>query len=318
MHIKTLAEILAEENIQTPLLGNDRNFEDSSSNVKSESSVKKNKVRTNQTNKNKITKNSGTKQWSLKKTHDISAVKKPKVLDKNIVSQNLNTSNKSKIKEAGALLHEVEITSCNAELKKKSGIDNISDNLIKQLKTPEQCQIEIEEIKSESRLRWLAFYYLSVREHSISELRQKLLNKNQDSQKIENLLQEFSDKGYQSDYRTAFMLIREGIRKGRGRNRIKQDLLKRQIKMYENIDELIDLANEESEEFYDFSNRDNKIDWLRNAVEVRVKKYGNEIPKDQKDKARQLRFLQYRGYESEICFEALTHNLDTLEDEYDF
>lgn len=200
-----------------------------------------------------------------------------------------------------------------------SGIDNLPVALKAYLKTPEQRQAEKEEIKANSRLRWLAFYYLSRREHSAGELRQKLLDKEQDPDKIEELLQEFAEKGYQSDHRTALMLIREGIRKGRGRLRIKNDFYKRKVEVPTNIDELIDMAMEDNEEFVDvLSDNDlvEGVDWLRLAVEARVKKYGSEIPTDQKIKARQLRFLQYRGFKPGICFEAITHNLETLEDRF--
>lgn len=200
-----------------------------------------------------------------------------------------------------------------------SGIDNLPAALKAYLKTPEQRQAEKKEIKANSCLRWLAFYYLSRREHSAGELRQKLLEKEQDPDKIEELLQEFAEKGYQSDHRTALMLIREGIRKGRGRLRIKNDFYKRKVEVPANIDELIDMAMEDNEEFVDMlSNHDlvDGVDWLRLAVEARVKKYGSEIPTEPKIKARQLRFLQYRGFKPDICFQAITHNLESLEERF--
>ena len=35
------------------------------------------------------------------------------------------------------------------------------------------------------------------------------------------------------------------------------------------------------------------------AREIRAGKFGNEAPTDFKEKARQMRFLQYRGFESD-------------------
>lgn len=172
-------------------------------------------------------------------------------------------------------------------------------------------------IKADSRLRWLAFYYLSTREHSRAELKQKLLNKDQDPDKIDALLDEFADKGYQSEQRAAMMLIREGIRKGRGRRRIQQDFYQRQIDLPINIDQLIAMAHEQAAEFAEFiADDDDHVDWLILAVEARTKKYGDAIPTTPKDKAKQLRFLQYRGFANDICFTALKHNLDTLDDEH--
>lgn len=215
-----------------------------------------------------------------------------------------------------SILQEVKAAPDKTNSNNTQPIDNLTNKLQTGLKTPEERQQEIDDIKANGRLRWLAFYYLSTREHSAGELKKKLLAKQQDPQKIDELLAEFAQKGYQSEMRTALMLIREGIRKGRGRRRIKQDFYARQISLPSNIDELIDLANEESDEFTDFittnDEADDKVDWLRLAVEARVKKYGSEIPKDNKDKAKQLRFLQYRGFTTDICFEALKHNLQTI------
>ena len=199
--------------------------------------------------------------------------------------------------------------------------DNLPAALKAYLRTPEQRQADIDAIKAESRLRWLAFYYLSRREYGKAELKQKLLDKEQDPEKVDALLEEFAEKGYQSDYRTTLMLIRENLRKGRGRGRIKQEFYRKKIAMPGNIDELIDMANAESEEFSEFvdDSADNLIDgvdWLKLAVTARTKKYGDDIPTEQKDKARQLRFLQYRGFNTDICFAALNYTLDTLDERF--
>lgn len=211
--------------------------------------------------------------------------------------------------------HQSEISEQNSQ------IDNLPAALKAYLRTPEQRQVEVDAIKAESRLRWLAFYYLSRREYGKAELRQKLLDKEQEADKIDALLDEFEDKGYQSDYRTTLMLIRENIRKGRGRGRIKQEFYRKKMAMPDNIDELIDMANAESDEFSEFidDSADNLVegvDWLKLAVSARTRKYGDTIPIEQKDKAKQLRFLQYRGFNSDICFEALNYTLDTLAERF--
>ncbi|OXL27153.1 regulatory protein RecX [Psychrobacter sp. DAB_AL32B] len=205
--------------------------------------------------------------------------------------------------------------------KADSQIDNLPSALKAYLRTPEQRQAEVDAIKAESRLRWLAFYYLSRREYGKAELKQKLIDKEQDSEKIDALLDEFEDKGYQSDYRTTLMLIRESIRKGRGRGHIKQEFYRKKITMPDNIDELIDMANTESEEFSEFIDDSadslvEGVDWLKLAVTARTKKYGDDIPTEQKNKAKQLRFLQYRGFNTDICFQALNYTLDNLDERF--
>ncbi len=199
--------------------------------------------------------------------------------------------------------------------------DNLPAALKAYLRTPEQRQAEVDAIKAESRLRWLAFYYLSRREYGKAELKQKLIDKEQDPDQIDALLDEFAEKGYQSDYRTTLMLIRENIRKGRGRGRIKQEFYRKKIAMPSNVDELIDMANAESDEFSEFvddssDNLVDGVDWLKLAVTARTKKYGEDIPTEQKDKARQLRFLQYRGFNTDICFAALNYTLETLDERF--
>ena len=156
-------------------------------------------------------------------------------------------------------------------------------------------------------MRWLAFYYLSNRELSRYELRQKLLAKDCDPVAVDALIEEFADKGYQSDERCAAMLIRESIRKGRGKIHIRQALKSAHITLPDSLDALIEqaridsltdgtaLADDDGEE----------VDWLRLAVEARTRKYGDSIPTTPKEKARQLRFLQYRGFEMGVCLDAL-------------
>lgn len=209
----------------------------------------------------------------------------------------------------------------NFDVNSDTNKENLPSALKAYLRTPEQRQADIDEVKAESRLRWLAFYYLSRREYGKAELRQKLIDKEQNPEKIEALLDEFEEKGYQSDYRTTLMLIRESIRKGRGRGHIKQEFYRKKIDLPSNIDELIDMANEESDEFREFVDDDEDsliegVDWLKLAVTARTKKYGNTIPSEQKDKGRQLRFLQYRGFDMDICFQALNYTLDTLDERF--
>ena len=213
-----------------------------------------------------------------------------------------------------------DIDSYEANIEINNQTDNLPSALKAYLRTPEQRQAETDAIKAESRLRWLTFYYLSRREYGKAELKQKLIEKEQDPEKIDALLDEFEEKGYQSDYRATLMLIRESIRKGRGRGHIKQEFYRKKIAIPGNIDELIDMANSESDEFREFVDDENSlidgVDWLRLAVEARTKKYGNDIPIAQKDKAKQLRFLQYRGFQSDICFQALNYTLDTLDERF--
>lgn len=165
-------------------------------------------------------------------------------------------------------------------------------------------------------MRWLAFYYLSNRELSRHELRTKLLAKDCDPIAVDALIEEFANKGYQSDERCAYMLIRESIRKGRGKIHIKDALKSAHIALPYSLDELIERADIDSltDGTALADTACDEVDWLKLAVEARTRKYGDTIPTTPKDKAKQLRFLQYRGFEIGVCFDALKYQLSDLDE----
>lgn len=140
------------------------------------------------------------------------------------------------------------------------------------------------------RLRSTAFALLAKREHSRQELKSKLLSYGASPDELEPLLAELTGNNYQSDDRMAGMLVRASMRKGRGPGRIQQELKKHQIEAA--------LAEADIDE----------IDWLQQAIELRKRKFGEELATEPKEKARQVRFLQYRGFGLEICFKAITQN----------
>ncbi|USZ14222.1 recombination regulator RecX [Moraxella sp. FZFQ2102] len=165
-------------------------------------------------------------------------------------------------------------------------------------------------------MRWLAFYYLSNRELSRHELRTKLLAKDCNPIAVDALIEEFANKGYQSDERCAYMLIRESIRKGRGKIHIKDALKSAHIALPYSLDELIERADIDSltDGTALADTACDEVDWLKLAVEARTRKYGDTIPTTPKDKAKQLRFLQYRGFEIGVCFDALKYQLSDLDE----
>lgn len=193
---------------------------------------------------------------------------------------------------------------------------NLLENIQNQLMTDEQRKAYYAQIKAESYMRWLAFYYLGRREHSQKELREKLLAKQCSIEAVEKLLEEFAQEGYQSDERMTSAVIKEGIRKGHGHQRILQTLKQHKLNTIQRLSDIDNWINNHTEFFTDsqtIENQDNtEIDWLLLAVEARVKKYGSALPTTAKDKAKQFRFLQYRGFTADICFEALKYNLDNL------
>ena len=206
---------------------------------------------------------------------------------------------------------------------------DLLDNIQRQLMSDEARQAYHAKIKAESYMRWLAFYYLGRREHSQKELRDKLLAKACDADAIEALLLEFASEGYQSDERMTSAMIKEGIGKGYGHQRIWHDCKKRGLTTLKSARDIDAWIEQHADFFSDLLINDIEpspnpaqtdlspqvvfeADWLLQAVQARVKKYGNDRPIDQKEKARQLRFLQYRGFALDVCFQALQHDLSSL------
>jgi regulatory protein len=141
-----------------------------------------------------------------------------------------------------------------------------------------------------ARLRGIAFAMLGRREHSEQELREKLLALDADPTEVASIVDEFKSERYQSDQRMAEMIVRANVRKGRGPVRAKQTLRERHVDQA--------LAQDDIE----------NTNWLALARELREKKFGATLPTDAKEQARQLRFLQYRGFDMTTCNQAVRNH----------
>ena len=140
-------------------------------------------------------------------------------------------------------------------------------------------------------LRSRALAMLARREHSQFELRQKLAELGAESSVIDTILYEFSTENWQNDRRFTEVFIRYSARKGQGALNIRQELKQRGITDKEMVEELLA-----------------EHDWFDLAQQTRSKKVGEELPTERKEQARQLRFLQYRGFSSEQCWSALKNS----------
>ena len=122
---------------------------------------------------------------------------------------------------------------------------------------------------------------LARREHARVELERKLTATGLAADTVVDVLQRLADEGLQSDRRFVEAFVQSRINQGKGPLRIHADLGQRGI-----ATGLIDEVLEETGE-----------DWYAVAREARVKKFGRSQPVEFRDKARQMRFLQYRGFE---------------------
>jgi len=128
-----------------------------------------------------------------------------------------------------------------------------------------------------------AMDFLARREYGQTELVRKLADKGYDRDVTTQAVTELTDEGLQSDQRFAESFVQSRINQGKGPVRIRMDLGQRGIG-----DATIEIAIEEADP-----------DWHALAREQRHKKFGTAAPSDFKEKARQMRFLQYRGFEQD-------------------
>ena len=144
-------------------------------------------------------------------------------------------------------------------------------------------------------LRLAGMDLLARREHGSSELTSKLMKRFRkrdcDPDTIESVVQQLIDEGLLSDERFAASRARQLASRGYGPIRIRNDLRQQKVDQY--------LSDSMSEAF------DDGLDWAAEAASAYEKKYrGKPIEGDwderQRERARRLRFLQYRGFGAEI------------------
>lgn len=143
-----------------------------------------------------------------------------------------------------------------------------------------------------SRLRSYAFAVLTRKEYAKAELIEKLCLYAENRDEVLELVDELSRENYQSDQRVAETLLSSQKRKGKGPNQIKMKLKSKKIDTALIIDEL------------------KETDWVQQAYELKLKKYGPEITKDPKVKAKQIRFLMYRGFEMDAIMKAINRKAE--------
>lgn len=120
------------------------------------------------------------------------------------------------------------------------------------------------EPKEYNRLRAKAIQALARREHSVSELTDKLLGLSEQQHTVHELIANLINDDYVSDSRFAEMLCRLRFNKGAGPLKLRHELNQHDIDR-----NLIETY---------LSLYDNK--WMDRLVEIRTKKYGEDKPSD--------------------------------------
>ena len=124
---------------------------------------------------------------------------------------------------------------------------------------------------------------LARREHSQVELRKKLCRAEFEIDEIDVVIQKLAQIDLQCDLRFAENYLHYRSQRGFGSQKIKFELNER------GVDKQTINAVFEQED----------IDWFFLAVMARNKRFGQKAPDDLKDRAKQQRFLQYRGFTHE-------------------
>ena len=127
-----------------------------------------------------------------------------------------------------------------------------------------------------------ALELLARREHSRRELTRKLVARGFPDEVVAPVLERLERTGALADARFTDSFVRSRIAKGQGPQRIRAELAQRGI------------ADGEAEGVL----RAADVDWLVTIRAVRAKRFGPELPRDYTERARQARFLQYRGFDS--------------------
>lgn len=139
-----------------------------------------------------------------------------------------------------------------------------------------------------------AMDFLARREYGRAELVGRLKSGGFDSALAEEVVGVLAEEGLQDDARFAASFASSKLGRGTGPLRIRQALLEKGL----------------PESFADEALDELEADWNRQARDVRIKKFGETIPADFKDKARQMRFLQYRGFDNDQIRAAMSPNED--------
>ena len=131
-----------------------------------------------------------------------------------------------------------------------------------------------------SKIRIAAMGMLAGREYLQSQLAEKLAKKFDKSSFIPEVLERLVDENLQSDQRFIEAFIRSRISRGQGETRIRLELKQRGANLA-----LVSQLLAEAE-----------VDWYELALQTATNKFGQSQPADAKEKAKRMRFLQYRGY----------------------
>ncbi|WP_417660161.1 recombination regulator RecX [Pseudomonas sp.] len=143
-------------------------------------------------------------------------------------------------------------------------------------------------------VRRAAMDLLARREHGRVELVRKLRQRGATDDLIDPALDRLTEEGLLSEARYLESFIRYRARSGYGPVRIREELTQRGLVRTE-IEQAL---------------ADSGIDWAEQLADVWQRKYAGQLPQDMRERAKQGRFLSYRGYPLELISKLLRGRLN--------
>jgi len=135
-----------------------------------------------------------------------------------------------------------------------------------------------------AKIRNSALNLLARREHTKLELQRKLTAKGYRSDDVAEVISTLEQQGLQSDERFIESYVAMRCRRGFGPIRIKMDLCERGI----------------AQELADCFIRNCEVAWPELAEKIRCKKFGSKIPTNLQEQAKQMQYLYYKGFDSDL------------------
>jgi regulatory protein len=156
-----------------------------------------------------------------------------------------------------------------------------------------RSRVTAEDSRDPERLRASAIALLARRDFASGELAQKLKHQGYDDELVKESIDELTAEGMLNDARYAEHFVSYHADRGEGPLRIEAEL-----KEFGLASDLIQSA------------LDAGPDWKARARDVRIRRFGAEVPDTWPEKARQARFLQYRGFSGDQIRAALGPDFD--------